>query len=176
MTTSGSISSSTPELLIREAHDHFRNAVLALSPAEQQQAPAGKWSPLHHLEHLRLVNASFTRYLMSDKEKLKSKFGQAGRPSRSFSDMDTVIKRYFAQPVQAPDHLVPTEAFSGEAAVLQANSQRSLEELLQALQSWTESERDQYLVPHPFLGSLTVREMLYFMALHIRHHERLAGV
>jgi hypothetical protein len=176
MTPSDSISSSAPELLIREAHDHFWNAVLSLTRAEQHQSPGGKWSPLQHLEHLRLVNASFSRYLLSDKEKLKFKFGLSDRPSRSFSDMDTVINRYFAQPVKAPEALVPPGEGSEETSVLHANSLSALNGLLQALQSWSEIERDQYLVPHPFLGALTVREMLYFNALHIRHHERLAGI
>lgn len=176
MTTSQPNSSVPTETLIREAHDHFRNALLELSSVEQHQATPGKWSPLQHLEHLRLVNASFTRYLMSEKEKLRAKFGLADRPSRSYSDMDTVINRYFAQPVKAPEALVPPELGSQEASHIHANSMDTLNGLLQALRAWTESERDLYLVPHPFLGSLTVREMLYFNALHIRHHERLAGL
>ncbi|MFY0650943.1 MAG: DinB family protein [Cyclobacteriaceae bacterium] len=38
------------------------------------------------------------------------------------------------------------------------------------LAKWSEDQLDKYRVPHPLLGKLTFREMLYFTIHHIRHH------
>ena len=37
----------------------------------------------------------------------------------------------------------------------------------------TEDEFDKYILPHPLLGKLTMREMLYFTIYHVGHHEEL---
>ena len=31
---------------------------------------------------------------------------------------------------------------------------------------------DHYLLPHPLLGKITLREMLFFSAYHIQHHTK----
>jgi hypothetical protein len=38
---------------------------------------------------------------------------------------------------------------------------------------WSERKLDNILLPHPLLGKLTVREMLYFTAYHVDHHQRI---
>jgi hypothetical protein len=48
-------------------------------------------------------------------------------------------------------------------------------ELLSAVGKWTEEELDQYLLPHPILGKLTIREMLFFTIYHNLRHASPAG-
>jgi hypothetical protein len=40
------------------------------------------------------------------------------------------------------------------------------------LNGFTESQLDMLLLPHPLLGKLTLREMLYFTIYHVEHHEK----
>jgi hypothetical protein len=35
---------------------------------------------------------------------------------------------------------------------------------------WREADLDRYLLPHPLLGKLTLREMLHFTLYHNYHH------
>ena len=42
----------------------------------------------------------------------------------------------------------------------------------QRLMEWSESERDEYVLPHPLLGKLSVRGMLFFTLFHTDHHRR----
>ncbi|MCI0695857.1 DinB family protein [candidate division KSB1 bacterium] len=42
--------------------------------------------------------------------------------------------------------------------------------LLAVLQGWNEERLDKYLLPHPILGKLTIREMLFFTLYHDIHH------
>ena len=39
-----------------------------------------------------------------------------------------------------------------------------------ALDRFTEEDLDHVILPHPILGKLTVREMMYFTMLHVEHH------
>jgi hypothetical protein len=44
---------------------------------------------------------------------------------------------------------------------------------LQAIKSnCKEAQLDQYLVPHPLLGKITLRELGYFTIYHTQHHLR----
>ena len=40
---------------------------------------------------------------------------------------------------------------------------------------WSEKKLDRYQAPHPALGKLTIREMLYFTIFHNVHHARLVA-
>jgi len=43
-------------------------------------------------------------------------------------------------------------------------------DLLAALRNWQDENLDEYLLPHPLLGKLTIREMLFFTLYHDQHH------
>ena len=36
---------------------------------------------------------------------------------------------------------------------------------------FSEDEIDTYILPHPLLGKLTIREMIYFTIYHVEHHQ-----
>jgi hypothetical protein len=36
----------------------------------------------------------------------------------------------------------------------------------------TEPQLNTYQVPHPFIGYITVKECLHFMAFHVTHHHK----
>ena len=40
------------------------------------------------------------------------------------------------------------------------------------LTNFTEGELDNLVLPHPLLGQLTIREMIYFTIYHVEHHTR----
>jgi hypothetical protein len=38
------------------------------------------------------------------------------------------------------------------------------------MDKFSEAQLDEYVLPHPILGKLTIREMLYFTIYHATHH------
>ena len=48
--------------------------------------------------------------------------------------------------------------------------------LCAAAGAWSEAELDTRAVMHPLLGSLTMREMLYFMLYHDAHHATVVSI
>ena len=47
------------------------------------------------------------------------------------------------------------------------------QQLLKKVENWKESDLDKYVLPHPLLGKISLREMLYFTDFHILHHNTL---
>jgi hypothetical protein len=45
-------------------------------------------------------------------------------------------------------------------------------QLASSIGRWREEDLDYYRLPHPLLGKLTVREMLFFTVYHNYHHPR----
>jgi uncharacterized damage-inducible protein DinB len=51
---------------------------------------------------------------------------------------------------------------------------QTVAQLTSSIQEWSEDALDRRRLPHPLLGPITVREMLFFALYHNRHH--LEGV
>ena len=50
--------------------------------------------------------------------------------------------------------------------------EHTVDRLNRRIDRFSESELDTLILPHPLLGKLTLREMLYFTAYHADHHRR----
>ncbi|MEN8803997.1 MAG: DinB family protein, partial [Wenyingzhuangia sp.] len=51
--------------------------------------------------------------------------------------------------------------------------QKSVKKLISVAQKCTEEELDKFVIPHPLIGKLTLREMLFFCVYHVQHHNKL---
>jgi len=47
------------------------------------------------------------------------------------------------------------------------------QKLIAKISNWKDEDLDHFLLPHPLLGKITLREMLYFTDFHILHHNDL---
>jgi hypothetical protein len=50
---------------------------------------------------------------------------------------------------------------------------REVTTLNKRLKKYSEASLDELILPHPLLGKLTLREMLYFTIYHAGHHHHL---
>ena len=51
--------------------------------------------------------------------------------------------------------------------------QSGVEALTRALEAWDDVDLDRCRLPHPLLGKLTVREMMFFTLYHYEHHRAI---
>lgn len=131
---------------------------------------AGKWNYEEQLVHLTKSIKPLSSGLMLPTFVFRWKFGTPNRPVRTFEE---VVEKYLtklpnlegANPDYAPKKEVPVPR--EEAA---AQYQKESERLYRAITTWSEAQLDDYLVPHPLLGKVLVREMLYFTIYHTQHH------
>lgn len=164
-----------PELAerLRASHDALIATVTSL-PEGLRTAPAsGKWSPAQHLEHIRVGLALTDKVLGLPPILLRWRFGRPNRPGR---DYDALVARYrekLATGGRAPSRFVPGPVKGSGLPALNASIKKHVESLAGRSSRWSDHRMDHFLVPHPLLGKITVRELFFFTTYHAEHHRAL---
>jgi hypothetical protein len=148
---------------------------LASIPTEVFFAPQGlSWSPAWHVRHLTKANFPVARALRLPKLVPRLLFGAAPEPSRTFDKLREDYRALLAAGGQAgrftpSDKELPTD-LAGWRQEIVALYERSVAEWIATSKGWSERAFDRVRLPHPLLGKLTVREMLFFTLYHNAHH------
>lgn len=134
---------------------------------------ADKWTPAQQAQHIHLsvkpLNTVFKFPLFT----LRLIFGKANRPSKTYG---MIIEKYhskLAEGGRATSKFIPKEIPFSQRDQLVDTLKKDITKLCKLSNKYSEEELDQYILPHPLLGKLTLREMLYFTAYHVQHHEQL---
>lgn len=136
-------------------------------------APAGVWSPADNLVHLIKSKSAFLRALKLPKAALRLRFGTSKRDSRPFDEVRAHYYQFvdagtaISTPPYEPNIGVHTAA---EREKILAKWHKKGEVLVDALGNWHEDQLDQFQVPHPLMGNVTMREMLFFTMFHNLTH------
>lgn len=136
--------------------------------------PPGKWSPAENLLHLIKSVSAVTKAMKLPKWCLQLLFGRRARAPRSYQQIKEFYQQTLAAGAQAPERFIPlieaaAHSEPGKQALLE-KWRAKIDALLQVMPHWREEQLDQYRLPHPLLGKLTVREMLFFTLYHNEHH------
>ncbi len=145
--------------------------------------PGQRWSAYDTLRHLTKSVKPVTLALRLPRQVLGLLFGKPGETSRRYEQMKSAYDSALRAGAQAgrfaPDlkEIPPTEEGAERArrtAILKWR--RAGRNLVAAVDRWPNYKMDKYRLPHPILGKLTVREMLFFTINHNLHHLNTAQV
>ncbi len=157
--------------------DHEGEAYLGGVPgAEFFESQGTAWSPAEHVRHLAKSARPFARALGAPRIALAFRFGLHRGPSPSFADLRDRYLAGLARGAQAGSYAPrakpkPSDLEAGRSEVI-TEWRAANTALYQALAPWAERSLDRYLLPHPVLGKLTLREMMAFTVYHTAHHLR----
>ncbi|MFN7119265.1 MAG: DinB family protein [Saprospiraceae bacterium] len=157
---------------LTEKHQAFIQYILDLPETDFVFAKPDKWTAGQQLEHIYRSVAPLKLALGLPKFLLRFWFGKANRPSR---DYDTLVSKYQAKLAdggKAPAPFVPRPVLFVQRENLRDKLQRTVQALNRRLNAFSEQELDTYILPHPLLGKITLREMLYFTIYHVMHHQK----
>jgi hypothetical protein len=127
----------------------------------------GKWSVAENMEHLILSVKPVNLALGLPKIALLA-FGKANRAAMNYEEVVAYYQSKLQEGAKATKDYVPSKQRSKDK-LLQDFSLKH-ETLINKLESWSEADLDKYFLPHPILGKLSVREILFFTIYHISHH------
>ncbi len=155
----------------REVADYFA----ALPERVFFDRPEGAWSPVENLVHLIKSVRPVAMGLRLPRFVLQPLFGAARQPSRRFQQLKEDYRRELAKGAKAPKQFVPSEReapinLAGARAEILHKWEAAGAGLLAALGGWQEKDLDLLQLPHPLLGKLTIREMIFFTLYHNLHH------
>lgn len=151
-------------------HQTLVSYVNSLSDDQFTFSNSEKWTAGQQLSHAYICLLPFLKVLPS-KEFILQKFGKINRATWSY---DEVIENYLKTNLKAPDNFLPGKISPEERSKISNDFLQVLSILQQLLNDYTDEELDTLVLPHPLLGTLSIREMFYLMSYHPIHHLRQA--
>lgn len=138
--------------------------------------PGDKWSPAQQVKHLVTSTKAATLAYTLPKWVLRWRVGKPNRPSRTFEELVARYKVKLEQGGRAGGAFIPDPVPAGYGKdKLLGEFSAAMGKMSRALQKkWKEPQPDAYIAPHPLLGKITLRELVYFTIYHTGHH--LAGI
>ena len=154
-----------------ENHNSFISYLETLTEEEYLNTKNDKWTAGQQLEHIILGVKPVRQILSLPKILLKLIWGQANRESKSYENLVKKYQLKLENGGRATGRFIPKTVSIEKGQRLKGNLKNEIEKLTDRLDKLTEDELDKYILPHPLLGKLTIREMLYFTIYHVKHHE-----
>lgn len=138
------------------------------------------WSASDNVDHLIKAVRPVAKALKLPKFTLQAMFGKPDKSSMAYEELCQIYRHAIANGAQASGRYLPhqdspaDDAEEKKLALLEQWS-RANAELLSVVEKWEEHELDQYLLPHPIIGKLTIREMIFFTIYHSLRHASPEG-
>lgn len=151
----------------QEAVDFFTS----LSDDEFNENPPGKWSAGENFEHLFVSTYPVAKALGYPKLTFVA-FGSRNDGSKTYDELVAFYESKLQEGAKASPKFSP-KAEKATKEVLVSKWKKSTDTFVKNLERWTEADLDKYQLPHPILGKLTMREMIFFTIHHIGHHHQI---
>ncbi len=159
---------------IRSQHDDFKHTITALNEAKFNFSWQEKWTAGQQMNHIRKSISPVVLAFRLPRFVLKYQFGVTNRPTRTY---EALVARYLkaldGATAVAPKAFRPLEIpFATKESEIKA-FEKGVDKLIKVTQKCSEKELDYYVLPHPLIGKLTLREMLFFTIYHVQHHHTI---
>jgi hypothetical protein len=131
-----------------------------------------KWSIAENIHHLTTATKMTSLAFRVPKFVLRLLFGKPNRPSRSYEELVTKYKAKLEAGGAASGRYVPSakEINCPKEELIEKWDSAAQRYLSRLKYYWEEEKLDTYIVTHPMLGKITVRELAYFTIYHTQHH------
>ena len=154
-------------------HEVFIKLVIGLNDTDFVRSKNGKWSAGQHLDHIIRAINPITLGLILPFFLLKLFFGKANRPSKTYEELVQKYKDKLALGGVASGRFVPTTITVEERDSLHKRILKVVDSLILQISYCNENELDTIILPHPLLGKITLREMMYFTIYHVENHQNI---
>ena len=149
----------------------FTNYITTLSEEDFYYSYNDKWNAGQQMEHIYKSIVPLNKALILPKAIMKMNFGKANRPSRTYEELVERYKEKLQSGGQAPAQFEPDGVSYEKRFKLADKLVKAAHTLTKRLKKFTEEDLDLLILPHPLLGKLTLREMMYFTDYHTKHHQ-----
>ena len=131
-----------------------------------------KWPVSHHIYHLIKSTKGVSMGMGLNKLILRFKFGINNRDESTYSDLH---KKYLLALDKLKGKPIPRSFESETGRVFKKvelieRFEGEINAMVSVLDKWNEKQLSKYVLPHPVIGKLTIREFSYFTILHTYHH------
>lgn len=154
-------------------HRDFVDYILSLNESDFMFSINGKWTAGQQLDHILRAVLPVKTALSLPKFIPKILFGKPNRSSTSYEHLVSNYQGGLALGGKASKKFVPPQINFDKREVLKIKLLEAVDCLSKNLDDFSENQLDEHLLPHPIIGKLTMREMLYFTIYHVEHHHKI---
>jgi hypothetical protein len=131
-----------------------------------------KWSAAENLEHLRLSLSGSWKGLFIPKLISRMMFGKPDHESAPYEVLEERYKQKLKEGAKASKEYIPHVVAKNinKEKLMERFEQTANRYLNEIRYYWEETNIDKYHFPHPVLGKITARELMYFNIFHSWHH------
>ena len=150
----------------------FSETCSAITEIDFFKRPQNKWSVAENIQHLIISTNTTTLAYNLPKFLVRWIGGTPNRSSRSYDEVKEKYYKKLSDGGRASSRFVPKpiEIKYGKQKLLD-NWNKATSKFITSLSAKrTEADLDNYLVKHPLLGRITLRELCYFTIFHTEHH------
>ena len=155
---------------LEAGHKEFIVFILALKDSDFMYLPEGKWNAGQQLDHIIRAVSPLATGLRLPKFIVRIAFGKANRPSKTYEEL---VQKYIAKLEsggKARGRFIPKQIKFSEKEECTEHLLGLVIRLIKNVNQYSEDHLDNYILPHPLLGKVTMREMMYFTIYHAEHH------
>lgn len=155
-------------------HHAFLNTIAELPEEAFTYSWNGKWTPAQQLVHITKSVQPVRFAFALPSFLLRFSFGKTNRPTASY---DAVVQKYQKALTKvtraAPKQFQPKSISYSQKEQVCFSYNKEVQRLKKVLAQFDENALDTYVLPHPLVGKLTLREMVFFTIYHVQHHHRI---
>jgi len=163
-------------LQLKETYTAFIAFLQPIAHEDFELSNTGKWSASEHLAHIVLSVRPLVKILQMNKDVMLEKFGTSERKLRSYEAMTALYIKKLGSGKKAPKPFDPAFHQKENKRALCEKLTKDITTLCLLIEGLSETELDQLAIPHPLLGVLSVREMMYNAIYHGQHHQKAIRV
>lgn len=130
----------------------------------------GKWNIAQNIDHLTLSNNITALSLNMPKPVLKQLYKTNNRTNWNYDEVVWKYQSKLNNGAKASMPFTPKLSLVPMRGMLERLWKISCNTLLDSIDKWTEEDLDTYIIPHPIIGKITIRELLFFTVYHVGHH------
>ena len=152
----------------------FTDFISELKDNEFMFSPPEKWNAGQQLDHLIRAVSPLAQGLRLPKFIIGIVFGKSNRPSKTYEEL---VKKYLLKLQEggkASGRFIPSEILPIDKQKNVELLMKKIERLVLNINNYSEQQLDTFILPHPLLGKVTLREMMYFTIYHAEHHLKQA--
>lgn len=153
-------------------YDRFINSMRELNEIDFEAKSKGKWSAKQQLEHIISCIKPLVQVYGMPKSLIEETFGKVNRPIKSYQELLDEYLKKLSEGGKAPSQFVPGEENTLNKDQLIQLLKSLIDKLTIRINLFEEAELESLLIPHPLLGKITLKEMLYNAIYHVQHHKK----
>ena len=152
-------------------HSEFIQFILALDNKSFLLPPAqDKWSAAQQADHIKRALEPLGWLLKLPKWLIRLITKKANRPSKDYDKLIVKYLQRLEKGGRASGRFIPARSGTIDQTTVTGKIEKLVRGICRSLEKFSEKDLDSIVLPHPLLGKLTLREMMFFTLYHVEHH------